>query len=111
MRDYGNCEKTLRALGLCAKAGKLVIGTPLICEALKSNTKKPFLVLSSCDNGENTAKRLRDRCNYYGVPLVQLDADGETLSAAIGKNARVAAVAVTDENLCRLVKGTITSAE
>ena len=111
MREIYRYEKTLQALGLCAKARKLIIGTPMICEALKSKGKKPYLVLAAGDNAENTAKRLCDRCRYYGVPLVLLDADGDTLSAAIGKNARVAAVAVTDENLCRLVKGTIASAE
>ena len=51
----------LRALGLCAKAGKLVYGTPLICEALKAK-KQVFLVVETSDNSENTQKRLRDRC-------------------------------------------------
>ena len=111
MREIYRYEKTLQALGLCAKARKLIIGTPMICEALKSKGKKPYLVLAAGDNGENTAKRLCDRCRYYGVPLVLLDADGDTLSAAIGKSGRVAAVAVTDENLCRLVKGTLSEAE
>lgn len=100
-------EKTLRALGLCAKAGKLICGTPLICDALKSSGKKPFAVLCASDNSENTAKRLRDRCAYYGVPLTVLDFDGSTLSDAVGKSGRVAAVAVTDENLCRLVSNTL----
>lgn len=96
-------EKILQALGLCAKAGKLVTGTPMICEALRTKNK-PYLVLCASDNSENTEKRLSDKCTYYGVPTVRLEANGEALAAAVGKASRVAAVAVTDENLCRLVE-------
>ena len=99
-------EKILRALGLCAKARALVIGTPMICEAVRGK-KKPYLVLTACENSENTQKRLRDKCTYYGVRMVALQANGDRLAAAVGKQGRVAAVAVTDPNLCRLVESTI----
>ena len=100
-------SKTLQALGLCAKARVLIMGTPLICDALKADAKKICLVIGASDNSENTAKRLRDRCAYYGVPLHLLEADGDALSRALGKHTRVAAVAVTDEQLSRLVKKTL----
>ncbi|MBE6590222.1 MAG: 50S ribosomal protein L7ae [Ruminococcaceae bacterium] len=92
----------LRALGLCAKAGRLITGVPMICEALKTG-KKLFLVIEPSDNAKNSSKRLHDRCAYYGVPLHTVSYDGETLSHAVGKSARIAALAVTDENLSRLV--------
>lgn len=98
---------TLRALGLCAKARALIFGTPMVCEALKAQKNNVFLVLSPRDNSENTAKRLTDRCRFYGVRLVILDTDGETLARAVGKTSHVAALAVTDENLCRLVENTM----
>lgn len=97
-------QQALLALGLCAKAGKLICGTPMICEALKGK-RKPFLVVEASDNSGNTAKRLDDRCAFYGVRKIRLTADGETLAGAVGKRGRVAAVAVTDEQLCRLVCG------
>ena len=100
-------EKTLRALGLCAKARKLISGTPMICDALKNRKPTVFLVLSASDNSENTAKRLSDRCAYYNARLITLDCNGDTLAGALGKQSRVAAVAVTDENLCRLVENTL----
>ena len=53
--EHKNAVKTLQALGLCAKARQLVLGTPMICDALKSK-KKPYLVLCASDNSENTAK-------------------------------------------------------
>ena len=99
-------EKTLSALGLCAKARRLVCGTPMICEALRAKNK-PFLVILASDNSENTEKKLTDKCRFYGVPLAHVAADGERLAAAVGKQSRVAAVAVTDENLCRLVENTL----
>ncbi len=106
MPDERGAERTMKALGLCAKAGRLICGTALICEALRGR-HKPLLVLEAADNSENTAKRLRDRCNFYGVPLVRLRASGELLAGAVGRTGRVAAAAVTDAQLCRLVQGTL----
>ena len=78
----------------------------MICEALKGK-KKPYLVLCASDNSENTAKRLSDRSAFYGVRMVTVEIDGEALATAVGKSGRVAAVAVCDENLCRLVENTL----
>ncbi len=102
------CEelRTLRALGLCAKARKLIFGTPMVCDAMKAG-KPVFGVLCAGDNSENTVKRLSDRCRFYGVSLTVLKSDGEVLAGAVGKTGRLAAVAVTDENLYRLVSGTL----
>ena len=106
MMNESEQKKLLNALGLCAKARALVIGTPMICEALRGR-KKPFAVLLSAGNSENTVKRLSDKCTFYKVRLLPLDVDGEALAAAVGKQSRVAAVAITDENLYRLVEKTL----
>ena len=100
-------QKTLNALGLCARARKLITGTPMVCDALKHRKPPVFLVLSAKDNAENTAKRLSDRCRFYEVPLVTPEIDGAALARAIGKSGHVAAVAITDEHLCRLVETTL----
>lgn len=97
-------DKLLQSIGLCAKAGALIVGTPMICEALKASKKRICLILSASDNSDNTAKRLRDRSTHYGITLHILEVDGVRLGRAIGKSGHVAAVAVTDENLCRLVQ-------
>ena len=95
-------REVLFALGLCAKAGKLIYGVPMVCEALKKQ-KAVIAVFSAADNSPNSAKRLSDRCAFYGVPLYTLQTDGDTLSSAVGKSGRLAALAVTDQNLCHLV--------
>ncbi len=102
MQSNKDGKQLLFALGLCAKARKLVFGVPMICEALKDR-KPPILVLSASDNAPNSAKRLRDRCAFYNVRLCVTDVDGETLAAAVGKSGRLSAVAVTDFHLGQLV--------
>ncbi len=91
----------LRALGLCKKAGALICGTPLVCAAITS-AKKPELAVMSAGASENTKKKLRDKCTYYGVRLCELDATPEELSHAIGGQASVAAVAICDAGLAGL---------
>ncbi len=99
-------DRLLHALGLCAKARRLVVGTAMICEELRGK-KKPFLVVAASDNAANTQKKLSDKCAFYHVPLVNVSLDGEEIGNAVGKHTKVAAVAITDEQLCRLVENTI----
>ena len=101
--DCISCDALLRALGLCAKARAMVFGVPMICEAL-AGKHKPGLVVSCADNAENSAKRLRDKCAFYDVRLAVCEVTGAELAHAVGKTGHLAAVAVTDENLCRLIE-------
>ena len=95
-------KQLLFSLGLCAKAGKLIYGVPMICEAMGSK-KQPVLVLAAVDNAKNSAKRLADKCSFYGVTLCQSGVEGDVLAHAVGKTARLAAVGITDPNLAALV--------
>lgn len=98
-------EKILLTLGLCAKAGKLIFGVPMICEAMKKGGKNmPLIVLEASDASENTQKKISDKCKFYGVEHVRLCHDGERLASAVGKTAKLGAVAVTDKGLCLLIK-------
>ncbi len=105
-------EKLLSTLGLCARARKLVMGTPLVCEALRRGGKTPVLaVLEAADTSQNTHGRLRSKCAYYRVPLHRLSATTERLAHAIGKTGAVAAVGVTDEHLLRALAPLLPSPE
>ena len=92
----------LRSLGLARRAGALICGTPMICDALRS-AKKPMLVVAANDISEGTRKKLTDKCAYYETPLTVLEVSGDALAAAVGKSGFLAAVAVIDENLAKLV--------
>ena len=113
-----SCEKNLlMMIGLCRGAGKLVIGTPMICEHLKKRSNKnsasskaekcDVIVIEASDTSENTHKRISDKCIYYKVKHIRIESTCENLGRAVGKS-DVAAVAVADESFCRAILGKIT---
>ena len=95
-------KRILTSLGLCAKAGKLIIGVPMIIDALQK-AKRVYLVLEAGDTSDNTNKKITDKCNFYGVKKIKLDFDGGELGNAVGKTSSLAAVAITDEGLYKMV--------
>ena len=97
--------KALRLLGLAAKAGRLTIGTDLVCAALaRGGEHAPRVVAEACDSSANTHKRVTDRCAYYGVRAVRIDATAAELAHAVGKKgAAVAVVGVSDEHLAAAI--------
>lgn len=104
-RGEADVRKLLSGLGLCAKAGRLIYGTPMICDALRKGGKNaPVLVLESSDTSEGTHKKIIDKCNYYKTKHVRLGCTGGELAAAVGKTSSLAAVALTDKNFCELVE-------
>ena len=98
-------RELLGALGLCARAGKLIYGIPMICEALKAGGKnKPVLVVEASDTSDNSHKRIQDRCRFYGTEILRIEIAGAELGAAVGKTTVLGAVAVTDAGLAALVR-------
>lgn len=116
-------KRILSALGLAARAGALVCGTDMICDALRKtpesnrnnsnnkntakNRKKVLLVIEASDTSDNTHKKLTDKCSYYKTEHIKTDnIDAATLAHAVGKSGGIAAVALTDENFVKLFKKT-----
>ena len=98
-------DKLKMTIGLAAKAGKAVYGTPLICESLRmTGDKKCSLVLEGSDSSENTHKKLSDKCAFYGAELLRLPMTMEELSNAIGKKSIVAAVGIRDDGLAEAIR-------
>ncbi len=87
----------LGALGLCRKAGKLVMGFDAVAESVMKG--KAVLVLTAQDLSPRTARKTREFCegilHVQSMPLTQ-----EQLCAVTHKP--VGVYAVTDENLARL---------
>lgn len=94
-------DRLLRFLGLCARAGRLICGVPLICDAMRAGRsgRVPLLVIEAADTSQNTHKRVTDRCAYYGVEAVRIAADGGELAHAVGHSGVLGAVAVTDRSM------------
>ena len=104
--------KLMSTIGLCARARKLVMGTPMVCEALRKGGKTPILaVLEASDTSANTHGKLVSKCAYYQKPLYRLPVTTEELAHAIGKSAAVAAVGVTDPDLLRALTPSLPNPE
>lgn len=97
-------ERLLGLAGLAVRAGKVIFGTPMVCDAMRAG-KKIFLVLEACDCSENTHKRINDRCTYYRVPLRRIEAGTGELARALGKSGDLAVVAITDKGLASAMEG------
>ena len=102
-------RKLLGVIGMCRGAGKAIIGTDMVCEFLRKSGEKrsggkqfDVVVLEASDTSSNTHKKISDKCVYYNVKHIRLDATCEILGKAVGKRA-AAVVAIADENFCRAV--------
>ena len=103
--DTMQTEKLLSALGLCVRAGKVIFGVPMICDALKKGSaNKPVLIIEASDTSDGTHKKIADKSAFYQVRTVRIDCDGATLASALGKTASLAAVAIKDKDMCKIVE-------
>ena len=82
-------------LGIAMRAGALTLGEDGVRQAIQSG--KAGLALVDEAASENTKKRFRDSCAYYGAPLLETQAS--RLGAAIGKPGRMSA-AIAKGTLC-----------
>ncbi len=95
-------KRILGSLGLCAKAGRLIIGVPMIIEAMQKG-KNLYLVLEASDTSDNTHKKITDKCSFYGIERVRIDFDGDMLAKAVGKSSAIAAVGISDEGFYKMI--------
>ena len=66
-----NHQPYLNLIGLAFKAGKCVVGEENILNSIRSNNVKLLLIANDC--GENTAKRLTDKCKTFAIPYMEAD--------------------------------------
>jgi ribosomal protein L7Ae-like RNA K-turn-binding protein len=92
-------NKVLSRLGLATRAGKLISGEEIVLKAVRSGEAK--LVLLAGDASENTAKKIKDKCSSYGVPLL-IGFTRFELGSAVGKPERVM-FAVTDRGFADML--------
>lgn len=99
-------DRLLGMLGLCARAGRLICGVPLICDAMRAGRrgKIPLLVLEAADTSVNTHKRVTDRCAFYETETRRIPVSGDELAHAVGHSGVLGAVAVTDKRMADAVR-------
>ena len=83
-------------LGLCKRAGAVIVGTPMVIKGLQD--KKVLAVFYSENASSNTEKKITDKCAFYGVQCYKTEFSSEELGNAVGKMGAVCALGVTDSN-------------
>jgi ribosomal protein L7Ae-like RNA K-turn-binding protein len=96
--------KAAQMLGMAMRARKVITGEEMVLQAVRNGQAR--LVLLASDASENTAKKVHDKCSYYGVSCVTTG-DRYSLGHAIGKDGRVT-VAVTDGKLAESIQRLLT---
>ena len=84
-------------LGFAMRAGKLVIGTELVCRSMaKRGRDSVKLVLVSSSASAGTKKKLLTKCEFYKLSVIVISMDSSELGRLLGKTYAPSAVAITD---------------
>lgn len=92
-------KDVLSLLGLASRARKISTGDILLKDI---RSHKVNLVIIASDASDNTKKKYKDKCSYYGVDYF-IDGCVDDLSQAIGKINRVA-IGITDKGFSDKIK-------
>lgn len=91
-------DRLLSLLGLCRRAGRLVIGADPVREAVEAD--KAFLVLSASDISQNTEKKIRASVEAKGnVNYCIIKRTKDEISFSLGKTCAV--LAIIDEGFAK----------
>ena len=89
-------DKSFSFLGICRRAGKLLIGEDGVSGAARSGEARLLMVAS--DTADNNRKKALNLGRWYRIPVVKLPWDKDTLGELLDK--RVCAIlALTDKGL------------
>jgi ribosomal protein L7Ae-like RNA K-turn-binding protein len=93
-------NKFFNTLGMAMRAGKLITGEEPVIDSVRKGEAK--LVIIAEDAAVNTHKKVSDKCNTFGVNVVQYGSR-ERLGASIGKESRVT-IAVADSGFAKMLR-------
>lgn len=96
-------NKYLQLVGLAFRANKCSIGEERIIKDIQQQTAK--LVLLAEDIGQQTRKKITDKCKSYNIPYM-IVADRYTLAQAIGKE-NIVAIAIRDTGFARSIQSKV----
>ncbi len=95
-------NKLTGLLGICRRAGHLIIGFDAVKDLIRA--RKAKVILTAADLSEKTAKELRFQMSERAVPLYALSADKTALAAALGLQKPVGVVATDDSGFAAAIK-------
>ena len=106
MSENNRNPKLLGMLGLAARARKIVAGTEIVTEKIKSG-KAVELVIIASDVSQNTHKKIVNCCDYYKKQYVVSGFTQDELSHAVGKQCLTSSVAIIDRNFAFAIKNLV----
>lgn len=92
-------DKIFGFVGLAKRAGKLSDGTDACITNIRNG--KARLVILAKDTSAATAKKVNDKCKYYGVKIITYG-EMETLGNAVGREI-AACVSVNDDGFAQAI--------
>lgn len=101
-------EKALGLLGISQKGGNIEIGEEPVGAVARAG--KARLIILASDAAGHTIRRAQSFAALHTSPLIQIDADKDTLGAVFGRNS-VAMAALTDVLLAQRFLETLAEPE
>ena len=95
--------KALSSLGLCKKAGKLILGFDVVAQAIRQG-EAVLLVLTE-DLSPKSAKEIIRVAENHQVKIARMSAAMDDIKRLVGKRAGI--LAITDEGLAKSVAAKI----
>ena len=100
-----NKTRLVGMLGFAMRAGKVIIGTELICSALaRRGAQSVRLVMISHTASDATKKKLLTKCEFYKKDAIIVDIESGELGRLLGKTYAPAAVAIVDDNFANEIR-------
>ena len=101
-----NIQRFCGMLGFAMRAGRLILGSELVCRALPSGKVKLVVVAENASGG--TKKKIFNKCKFYGTEVFEGKIETERLGKILGKTHPISSVAVTDAGFAKEIKTSIT---
>lgn len=100
-------KKVLALLGIAKKAGKVISGTDMVTESIRSQSRSSVkLVLLASDASQNTKKRINNTAEYYKVPIISLGTDKAELARLTGHASELSVIGITDDGFASAMQKT-----
>jgi ribosomal protein L7Ae-like RNA K-turn-binding protein len=97
-------------LGFAMRAGKVVIGTDIVCRTLPK-ARRIKIVLVSAGASESTKNKVIGKCGFYSVESRIIDLDTAELGRLLGKTYAPAVIGITDERFASEIRSALTESD
>lgn len=85
-------------LGFAMRAGRVIIGTDLVCTAMAKRGKdKPRLILIAEDSSEATKKKITVKSEFYSIKALKTSVPSDELARLLGKTYSPMVIGITDD--------------